>query len=244
MKHRTQFCKISLILAVLAFFNSAFSDKSGNSPLYFAGVDFLYTRIRTGSYSFESIETRQEIPKPNLKLWGFSIGKRYYAVSWFRFQINGMFHFGDIVEDTSFDFSSLQYFSSKYLFKHVGCDLDIHLVRPKHKKLDLFVLLGGGINYMHMEEQTVLPENHEQEVTLSNYNGINLKYWCPSLHLGAGFDIKFIKECGISTTYSYRIWQPVKYLDARDLPLQAIEYKEIFYTHMIQMKFHFNLISE
>lgn len=244
MRYYIIYVKVLFIFIITAGVILTFSAPSKKTPdelLFFTGGNFLYSR-RTGSYSFEAIETRQDTIKKNLALGGLCFGKRYYATPWLRFQINGMFNFGGIVEDTLF--FNQDTFSSKYLFKHVGCDIDIHLVRPRNKKLNLFVLCGGGINYMHLEEQLVLPEDHTQKMTISNFDEINVKYWSPSFHFGAGFDLKFTKKLGISVSYSYRIWHPVKYLNARDLPLEAIEYKEKFLTHTLQTKLLFNFPGE
>lgn len=225
--------------------STASSKSSDNDLLYFAGGDILYSR-RIGSYRFESIEKRQDIAKKNLFQFGFTIGKRYYATPWLRFQIEGMFHLGSSVDDTLADIYTdpILDFSSKNLYKHIGFNLDLHLVRQLGNRLYPFVICGGGMNYMHLEEETVLPEDHTQSVSTVSYSGKNLKVWSPNFNLGAGFDYRLTRSMGLGIAYSYHIWKPVKYRDASDMPLEAIEYEERFYTHRFQVKFLFSLGGE
>ena len=124
---------------------SASSKSKDNELSYFAGGDILYSR-RIGSYLFESIEKRQDIDKQNLFQFGFAFGKRYYATSWLRFQIEAMFHFGNSVDDTLADIYTdpILYFSSKNLYKHIGINLDLHLVRQIGNRVSPFVICGGG----------------------------------------------------------------------------------------------------
>ena len=107
--------------------------------------------------------------------------------------------------------------------------------------LDLFTLLGGGINYLHLEEHAVFVEDHKQEIAVAGYKGLDQKQWSPCVHFGAGLDITPSRSFGIKFTYAYRIWRPVKFLDARDLPLSTVEYKELFFSHVFQIKFLFNI---
>ncbi len=214
--------------------------ESVRKPCYFIGGNILYNQ-RQGTYVFESLKKQQDITVPSLSLFGFNLGKRYYVRPWFRWQIDAMLSFGSTLEDTSFHNI---YFSHKNQFKVFNGNLDFHLVRPKSNTLDLFVLCGGGITYLRLEEHTVRPGDESDEVSLSGYSEINLKSWSPNLRLGAGMDITPARNFGINVTYSYWIWRPVKYLDKRDMPLYAVEYKERFFTHMFQVMLLFNLLSD
>ena len=248
MMYYIKYVKVVLILSITVWLTAAFSaspKKDDRALLYFAGGDILYSR-RIESHPFEPIEKRQDIIRQNLFHYGFNIGKRYYAAPWLRFQLEGMFHFGKCVEeDTITDIYSdpHQKFFSLFLFKHIGLNLDIHLVRQITNRLSPFVLLGGGLNYMHMEERTVLPDDPSQEI-LVNYAAANVKRWSPSLNLGAGFDSRLTRQIGLSVAYAYCLWKPVKYLDASDMPLKPIEHEERFYTHRFQVKFLFSLGGE
>jgi len=229
------YVKILFFITLVTVFNQAFSAPARNTPKtlpYFAGFDALFSR-RTGSYTFEHLDTRQDSAKKMLFLSGFNLGKRYYAASWLRFEAEGMFHFGSIVEDT---FYVPGEFSSKYGYRQLCFHLNIQLVRPLLQMIDWFVFCGSGINYMHVVEKTVLPEDHKQAVTVDGYSGLDLKQWSPNLGLGTGFDFKLSKFLGIGISYTYRLGQPVRYLEGRNMPLDAIEYRETFHTHMIQVK--------
>ena len=119
--------------------------------------------------------------------------------------------------------------------------LDIQLVRPMSTTLDLFILLGGGINYLHLEEHAVYVQDHKKEIVLPNYKGLDEKQWSPCGHFGAGIDITPTRSFGINFTYAYRIWRPVKFSEFRDMPLSTVEYKELFFSHVFQIKFLFSL---
>lgn len=246
----TLYIKYTTVLIVIilsaGFAASAFStslESNDNKLLYFAGGDILYSR-RIGSSSFEPIAKRQDFKKNNLFQYGFTLGKRYYAVSWLRYQLEGMFHFGKCVEDTILEDSDFKEFSPMHHFNHIGLNLDMHLVRQTNNRLSPYVLCGGGVNYMHQEEETVDPENNNKSVSPINYSGKNIKVWSPNFNLGAGFDYRFTRSMGLSIAYSYRIWKPVKYRDASDMPLEPIEYEERFYTHRFQVNFLFSLGDE
>ncbi len=243
MKYYIKYVLALNILAITAGLTPSFcepsSSESNRKPCYFIGGNILYNQ-RIGTYVFESLKKQKDITAPSLSLFGFNIGKRYYLKPWFRCQIDAMLTFGSVVEDTSF---YTIYFSQKNQFIIISGIFDFHLVRPISNTLGLFVLCGGGINYLRLEEHAVLPDDQSEEVTLPGYSDINMTSWSPNLRLGAGMDIIPIKNFGIGVTYSYWIWQPVKYLDKRDMPLKAIEYKERFFTHMFQVKILFNLLG-
>ena len=245
MMYYIKYVTVVLISCITVWVAAAFSASPGKDDrdlLFFAGGDILYSR-RIESHPFEPVEKRQDRAKQNLFQYGFNIGKRYYAAPWLRFQLEGVFHIGKSLEkDTITDIYSnpFQPFFSSFLFKHLGLNLDIHLIRQLTNRLSPYVLLGGGLNYMHMEERTVLPNDPSQEVSV-NYAAANVKRWCPGLNLGAGFDRRLTRQIGLSVAYAYCLWKPVKYLDASDMPLKPVEHEERFYTHRIQVKFLFSL---
>lgn len=229
------------VLVISAGLTSSYSEtarkESIRKPLYTAGGNFLYNR-RSGMYIFESFNKQQYIAPPKISLFGFNLGKRYYATPWLRFQIDILLNFGSNIEDTLYYGT---YFAQKYKYKNFDFLLDIQLVRPMSNTLDLFTLLGGGINYLHLEEHAVSVEDYKQEIAVAGYKGLDQKQWSPCVHFGAGLDITPSRSFGINFTYAYRIWRPVKFLDARDLPLSTVEYKELFFSHVFQVKFLFNL---
>lgn len=244
MKHYIKYVIALYILTITAGLPPSFCEPSlsgpDRKPCYYIGGTALYNQ-RVGTHIFESLKKQQDITVPPLSLFGFNLGKRYYMKPWLRCQIDLILTFGNAVEDTSFHGI---YFTRKNQFKIFSGIFDLHLVRPKTGVLDLFVLCGAGINYLRLKEHTVLPDDQSEEVSLYKYSAKNLKHWSPCLRLGAGLDITPKKNFGMSLEYSYWIWRPVKYPDEYDLPLYTIEYKERFFTHMVQVKFLFNLVSD
>lgn len=211
-----------LLTACLSISFSASKDSFKDIP-YVIGGDFIFHK-RTGSYLFESNKTKQNVERPNLLQGGASVGKRYYAAPWLRFQLMCLFHLGKKDEDST-------YYTMEYIYRHLGFDLDLHFVLQESRKVDSYILLGGGFNYMHMFMEFIPPD----------YNGLDAKRWYPSANGGAGLDIRFSKRLGLSIAYSFRFWQPLKYLYKTDLPITAIEYRETFYSHMAQVQLLFNL---
>jgi hypothetical protein len=219
--------------ALFTFFITSFlsvsfsaSENSFEGIPYFFGADFLFHK-RVGSFLFDSVEKRQNIPQPNLLQGGVCFGKQYYMVPWLRFQIMGLFHFGKNKKNTT-------YYVEDYSFRHAGCDIDIHFIIQENKKNNLFLLAGGGFNYMHTVTETDSPD----------FNGFDVTRWCPSANGGAGFDIKLRPTLGLNITYVFRFWQPVKYLYKTDLPVKALDFKETFYSHIIQVKLLFNFTGD
>ncbi len=240
MKNNIKCLKIFFILTLLSIVKAELSDKSQDTPVYFVGGEFLYN-IRIGSYLFESIEKRMDTARTNLLLVGVGIGKRYYIVPWLRLQMEGMFHIGITIEDTLYDFYMDESYCPKYSFKHGCFNIGMQIIRPR-EKISPLVHLGGGINLLSLEESVVLQDDHKKEVNY--YTGINLRQWSLSLNFGAGFDISLKRNLGLSLIYSYRLWQPVRYKDSRDMPLEAVDYKETFYTHIFQILLLFNLLKD
>jgi len=234
--HRCTKIPVMILLSIaIGALNQAFPaqpKKETKTLPYFAGLDMLFSK-RVGYYTFEHLDARQDSAKKMLFLTGFNLGKRYYAASWLRFEVEGMFHFGTSIEDT---FYVPGEFASKYGYRQLCVHLNIHLIRPLFQTIDWFVSCGGGINYLHAAEKTVLPDDHTQAVTVEGYSGLDLKQWSPNLGLGTGFDFKLSRFLGLGVAYTYRLWQPVRYLEGRNMPLEAIEYRETFHTHIIQIK--------
>jgi hypothetical protein len=220
--------KVIVALLISAFLGVSFSESKNSFEgiPYFIGADFLFNQ-RTGAHLFESIETKQNIPKPNLIQGGLCFGKQYYATSWLRFQLMGLFHFGGNKEDTT-------YYTKDYSFRHAGCDLDIHFIIQGNGKINWFMLAGGGFNYMHTVMKTDPPD----------FGGLDATKWCPSAHGGTGFDIKLRPTLGLEIAYIFRFWQPVEYLDKTDMPISAVDYKETFYSHMVQVKLLFDFAGD
>ena len=219
-------------------------------PRHFAGGDLLFSK-RVGTYAFDDTKKEQDLAKKDLFLYGVSLGKRYHTpFSWLRVQAEGSFHFGSSIEDTLVDINMnpVQYFVSKYRFRHIGLAIDLHLLLAPHhhSRAVPYIALGGGIHYMSLSEQTVLPDDHSQEISLANYPGKYVKTWAPGGNLGAGVDVRLTKTTGISAAYAFTLWQPVKYLDGGDMPMpvNAIEYKETFYTNRFQVRVLVALGSE
>ncbi len=232
---------LTLFSVIISFGHTETSpSKSISKPAYFIGGNFLYNR-RDGAYVFETFNKQQNIVLPKLSLFGVNMGKRYYTTPWLRFQLDILFNFGRSIEDTLYYGA---YFARKYSYKNFDFLVDMHLVRPISGTLDLFVLSGGGLTYFHLEEQTMRPDDPKEEISISDYKGADIKRWSPCVQFGAGLDITPVKSMGFCFTYSYRIWKPVELIDARDMPLEGIEYRERFFSHVFQVKFLFNLTPE
>lgn len=237
--------RINLVLAVLlcsfsATLHEAAAKEETDSVVtfYFIGSSNLLNH-RIGSYYFTAIEKRQNIEKPILLMAGVSFGKRYPLWKWLRIQFQGMFHWGRSFNDTLVE-QNISY-SIKHSFKHSCAEATIQLVRSLSPYLSPFVSIGGGVNYLKLDESQVLTADPSQQVSL--FTGIQTKRWSPHVNFGFGFDHTLNPMIGWSMAYYYRVWKPVLFDDIRDLPLDAVKYTETFFTHMLQINLLFTFTN-
>ncbi len=226
MRYTMRLLKISVLILLICLSSLiSSSEKVYKGPPYFIGGDLLLNN-RSGYYLFEGSKKKEKIERPFLIMGGACLGKRYFINPLFRFELLGHFHIGKEESDTL-------YFTKKFSYKHFGCDLDIHLVLPSIEKLAPFFLIGGGINYIkHNQDIEIL-------IDLDKDYSREIKNWSPSAQGGIGLDFKLKETIGLSLTYSFRLWKAINYLENRDMPY-GIEYHEIFYSHLIQLKFFFD----
>ncbi len=217
-----------VIQYILLFFLFVPSVKgASSSPFedipYFFGADFLVNQ-RLGNYFFDISKEKQVLKKPILLLYGGCLGKRYSVKPWLRFQVQGLFHFGSLDVDT------LQK-TETYGYKHAACDADIHILLPEIDPALLYFFVGGGIHYMHTQMES---SNREE-------SGLDIKRFHPSAQGGVGMDLRIGSGFGLSISYTFRYCEPVAFEDQRDMPISAIEYRELFLSHMAQIKLLFDV---
>jgi hypothetical protein len=116
---------------------------------------------------------------------------------------------------------------------------ELQLALSEMQGMRPFIFSGGGISFVRFREGFFLPDDPGQQIEFtvdSDMEPMLEKRWCPHAHGGVGFDLMRRREIGLCVRYQFRFWIPVRYDEQRDLPLQGIEYREIFLTHMLQLQ--------
>lgn len=213
------------------------SEAREKSDVYYVGGRASLS-MRKGYFDFPAVEIRQDTARALSFLGGFSFGRRYEFIEWLRMQIGGAFDFGKAVLDTLADFQTS--YVEKLSIVHAGIEAELQYVLPPppQTRLTPFVRLGGGLNYVRFRERFYLLDNQRQEVKFIGMDANMEKRWCPNLLAGAGFDVEFSKDFGISVGYSFRYWRPVKYGYTIDL-VEPVDYWEEFFTHMVNVNILF-----
>jgi hypothetical protein len=199
------------------------------SSAFFIGPAYTYS-VRTGYYDFDEIKQSQRIDRAGLHSFGAVAGKRFALGKFMRLQLGIGFDMGTATDDTLYFFIST---AVRHSFIHCGIDPELQVPFPSfdNERLRPFLSIGGGLNYLYVNERTyALDGSVEYDFTDQPY--IKEGRFSADGGAGLGFDCMLTRDATMCLSYSFRYWQPVRYVIWRNFPLGQ-PYHEVFFTHKV-----------
>ncbi|MFW6221418.1 MAG: hypothetical protein ACOC4C_03045 [Fibrobacterota bacterium] len=209
---------------------------------YFTGFSFSYNQ-RDAYFIFDDISQQQKLLHEPVILWGVFLGKSYNIGKRFGFQLVGSFDLGNSDDGL---FSESAFLSDKYEVKYrylrLGFRPDLQYFLPHQNNIHPYLHAGGGIEYVRLDEHFFFADRN-QEVSFSDLESIESRTWTFSLHGGVGSSLISRKDWKLGLAYWFMYSNPVNTTVSRDLPISTVHYHERFFSHMVQVVFHFRLLE-
>ena len=121
---------------------------------------------------------------------------------------------------------------------HLGTVPELQYFLNVSSDAEIFFCAGGGIHYCRANEEEIIAG--EPNVRIIDSYLEDSRTFSVSADAGVGVEL-VIRDKRLSFQYGFRYWVPVFYETRRDLfPYKAIEYKEKFFTHTIQISLYIN----
>lgn len=194
---------------------------------------------RTAIYELGNAYEQKE-GRNSLITAGASIGKRLPISRNFRLGMPISFNYGTVKDDT---LSSIRLANGtvpdevilKSDFYEFGISPELQYKMPFVNRSLFYVLAGGGMHYVKMQEKEWYGNIQIIDSYLEKYSGLRWSICC-----GAGMDLGINRHLAFGAQYQFRYWHPVKGNTNRDLfPLGNVIYKEKFLSQTISVLFLF-----
>ncbi|NLG18433.1 MAG: hypothetical protein GX556_13955 [Fibrobacter sp.] len=207
---------------------------------WFAGLN-LSLNQRLCSYELSGGEIEQYRRK-NLFTYGFSLGKRFGLLSNLRLKLPFLINYGRVLEDTVdqviLEDNSVEQLHLHTSLLHLGTVPELQFVFNVSSDAEMFLCAGGGFHYCRANEEETIAGDPNVRIIDSYLE--DSRAFSVSADAGAGVEL-IIRDKRLSFQYGFRYWIPVFYETRRDLfPYKAIEYKEKYFTHTIQISLLIN----
>jgi len=204
---------------------------------------FLSYSVRDGYRKYEGMRELEHIERGNLVMYGVSGGKRF-AFKNPRLRIQSTLEFGwgaaidDVYEnipvtirhiDNTLKDTTLNISMHDNLFT-VGVQNELHILLSSTGIRSYFLSLGPGVSWSSFERTGKTDFGQKMSGVHDIINNV-----CFNFNIGAGIDYKSNENHTLSIGYNFRIWHPVNYKDLTLFPM-GVDYKELFFTHMLQVQ--------
>ncbi|MFP4013057.1 MAG: hypothetical protein ACLFVQ_03155 [Chitinispirillaceae bacterium] len=204
-----------------------------SSASVFPGVYYTQSH-RDGYRLFDGFDWVQYLERETLSAFGLVAGRRF-PLRWsgFRIQAAGELGLGTVAEDTiegvqlsDNEFYSIIRYSSYYT---AGVIADLHYTVPLGESA-LFFSAGPGIHgtYLHESEVTL-----DRQYSIEDDQLVDAVSFSLSMNFGVGVEFKLFGRYGGALVYGFRLWEPVRYIEVRDLFPMGAEYWESHMSHRV-----------
>jgi hypothetical protein len=218
-----------ICIALLSSAPLARKPRPSEQAHYFIGPTLMLNN-RYGWHEFPAIEKRQDTVRSDVRFLGVGFGKRYPIASWLRWQLGFMLGGGNTKEgEFHFDRS----YEVRHHFFSGALEASVHILPPAIEKAQPFISLGGGVNFLRFRERFFRMDGDGEEVQFSDLQRLESFNWSPGGFAGAGVDFRIRPDLGLTLGYAVRLWRPLTYDAARELPIEPRRYRELFLSQVI-----------
>jgi hypothetical protein len=209
---------------------------SGLSSAFMIPAGFISYSIRDGYRKYEDVREIEHVDRENLVMYGFSGGKRF-ALKNQRLRIQSAIEFGwgwgsvidDVYKGVQFTDGNFRDISMHSELFTVGIQNELHILLPSTGENSYFLSIGPGVGWSSFKRAGKAHSGFQIPGMEETTN--NTQY---NFNIGAGVDHMINRRRALSISYNFRIWRPVSYEEKALFPMGGVEYKEQFFTHMLQ----------
>jgi hypothetical protein len=203
-----------------------------HSSAFVLPAGFISTSARVGYRKYDGVHEYQHVERGSMFIYGGVAGKRFALENrMVRFQTAVEVGWGSKKEDTYDDeVDNTTVEVHEYINLSIfGIQTDMHILFPD-KTRAYFLSLGPGLHRSSFSFS--LRGNGNQILWKSK----NLTTLSPSFNIGAGMEYTLNDYRAMSLAYSFRIWNPVSYIEVGDLFPMGVNYEEFFYSHSFHIQ--------